>query len=1113
MRPVQLDLAGFGSFREPAVLDLADADYFALVGPTGAGKSTLIDALTFALFGSVPRWNNRATVHLALAPTAARGTVRLVFDVAGARYVVARELRRAARGGVSVRNARFERLVDPAGAGEPGEPTEVLAAGAPAVTAAVEELLGLTFEHFCTCVVLPQGEFAEFLRAKPSERQAILTRLLGLGVYDTIRAAANARASDQRQRADVFAEQLAGYADATAAAETAAADRVGALTRLAAEVAGALAELAGLDTAAAQAAAETARLAAERDRLAAVRPPAGLADLAGRLRAARAADTDARERRQEAERADSVAREQLAAAAPRGPLDRSARDHAELADLLATRPTAGTEQAAADTALAAAAAALEEARDGLATARAAERAAERAADLAAAETGRLGSELDLLAGVRAPGGLAALTGRLREAEAVRAAAVEYREAAERADTAVRAERAAAPPRGPLERALRDHERLAELSAGQAGAAAAHGEARAALDRANAALEAARHARQRAAGVRDEAARADLAAALRPHLVVGEDCLVCARPVATLPPALPAAGLGVADEAVAAAEHELAACTAQAHAATRAALESEAHLTDLDNRVEELRRGLTDAPDARHAAALLADVERLDGDVARADLALRRARDAAAAADAAVTRSRDEAAGARRALDAVRDPLVFLGAPALPDGDLEAAWATLVTWAAGLARDRAGQRDAAAGRSAAAAGSLAAARQALALASAGQARADEERIAAARAQQRAATRIATLDDRTEALRAALAGAPTAAAVAAALAELDRLAATADRADQRLRAARAEADDAERAFERARDALGAAGVALAAARDGLVPLGAPVVDGEDVLAGWTVLADWSRGQVTARERLLAEAAAEAEAARRRHEEADRALGERLATHDLPPGPGPGPGSGSGSGSRTADGASVVVADGLAGARAELARVVERRAEAARLAAEVAAAREADQIARQLGQLLRSDRFPRWMVAAALDILVEEASVTLSELSGGQFELTHEEGEFLVVDHADADSRRPVRTLSGGETFQASLALALALSSQLRAMAAGGAASLDSLFLDEGFGTLDEATLDVVASTLESLASGGGRMVGLVTHVQALAERVPVRFAVNRDQRTSTVVRERT
>jgi exonuclease SbcC len=113
-------------------------------------------------------------------------------------------------------------------------------------------------------------------------------------------------------------------------------------------------------------------------------------------------------------------------------------------------------------------------------------------------------------------------------------------------------------------------------------------------------------------------------------------------------------------------------------------------------------------------------------------------------------------------------------------------------------------------------------------------------------------------------------------------------------------------------------------------------------------------------------------------------------------------------------------------------------------------------------------------------------------------------------FVIDHTDADSRRSVRTLSGGETFQASLALALALSSQMSALAAAGAARLDSIFLDEGFGTLDPETLEVVATTLETLAQGQ-RMVGVITHVAALAERVPVRFMVSRDARTSSVTRE--
>jgi DNA repair protein SbcC/Rad50 len=178
MRPIVLDLHGFGSFRDEAHVDFTDADFFALVGPTGSGKSTVIDAMTFALYGSVPRWGRKGMVSLALAPSVARGTVKLVFEVAGRRYVVARELRRTGAA-VNQRAASLERLADPRGLALPGDQTFPMAKDLEGVNDAVEKLLGLRYEDFTECVVLPQGQFAAFLHAKPSERQDILLRLFG----------------------------------------------------------------------------------------------------------------------------------------------------------------------------------------------------------------------------------------------------------------------------------------------------------------------------------------------------------------------------------------------------------------------------------------------------------------------------------------------------------------------------------------------------------------------------------------------------------------------------------------------------------------------------------------------------------------------------------------------------------------------------------------------------------------------------------------------------------------------------------------------------------------------------------------------------------------------
>ena len=112
MRPLRLLLDGFGSYREPAEVDFSGVDFFALVGPTGSGKSTVIDGLCFALYGTVPRWGKENVIAQALAPAANACRVVLVFETAGQRYVAVRALARNARGQVNTKEARLE-LLDP----------------------------------------------------------------------------------------------------------------------------------------------------------------------------------------------------------------------------------------------------------------------------------------------------------------------------------------------------------------------------------------------------------------------------------------------------------------------------------------------------------------------------------------------------------------------------------------------------------------------------------------------------------------------------------------------------------------------------------------------------------------------------------------------------------------------------------------------------------------------------------------------------------------------------------------------------------------------------------------------------------------------------------------
>jgi exonuclease SbcC len=337
-------------------------------------------------------------------------------------------------------------------------------------------------------------------------------------------------------------------------------------------------------------------------------------------------------------------------------------------------------------------------------------------------------------------------------------------------------------------------------------------------------------------------------------------------------------------------------------------------------------------------------------------------------------------------------------------------------------------------------------------------------------------------------AALAGAPAEADIAASLDAIAVADARLATARATARTAREAAAAAERARTNLRDEERRARTTLGTVRDSVVQLGAPATDGADLAADWAVLTGWANIQQQERNRRRPDLDAAADAARRTVAEAEAALAKLLAEREIADVP-------------DVARAEAAVAAQRERAQAGLDRVRENLRRASELDQQIRAYQQDHQVATLLGRLLDARTFQRWICGEALDSLVVEASKTLMELSGDQYQLDRDErNDLVVIDYQDAGATRPVQTLSGGETFQASLALALALSRQVVGLS-GGMRELNSMFLDEGFGTLDQDTLEVVGSTLERLSTDSDRMIGIITHVPELARRAPVRFEVSR------------
>ncbi|MFI7115642.1 AAA family ATPase [Amycolatopsis sp. NPDC049868] len=195
---------------------------------------------------------------------------------------------------------------------------------------------------------------------------------------------------------------------------------------------------------------------------------------------------------------------------------------------------------------------------------------------------------------------------------------------------------------------------------------------------------------------------------------------------------------------------------------------------------------------------------------------------------------------------------------------------------------------------------------------------------------------------------------------------------------------------------------------------------------------------------------------------------------------------------------------LAERMASLMADLAPVEERYHELKALA----------EVVNGRGQNARKMSLRSYVLAARLEEVAVAATARLRTMSQGRYSFVHSDAAGargtrggLGLDVLDdySGTIRPAKTLSGGESFLASLSLALGLADVVAAETGG--ALLDTLFIDEGFGTLDAETLDIVMNILDELRAGG-RVVGLVSHVEELRQRIPTRLRVRKARTGSSV-----
>lgn len=999
-----LRITGIGPFAGTHTVDFSafeDSGLFLLDGPTGAGKSTLIDAITFALYGDVARTKDASKDRLRSnhISDSDPSEADLVFEVATGIYRVTRTPAYTPAGKKSQRNSKstLTRVVEDPDAPDGWRTVEPIASGPRDVGYEIPRIVGLDKDQFLQTIVLPQGKFSQFLNATSDAREQILRDIFDTQIYvDFTKALVDAAASskrgiEERRVAAVGAfERVRALDDALS--EDAHADASGAQERAAEDE-----EAAQLD-----AGAEDASAVRRWTQDACARAREAHAQT---LRVAEVATASARE----ASRALSEGRALAEAQAEH------ARVSAKLAELTAAEEAVASDRERARQARRALAVAPFDAAVTEATAR-----LESAGDQVAALSPALGDEASVAPESLTPEAVSALGER---AQAQRDEASRTRGSLEEA---LAVERSLPDLRAQIESLCSRHEQaLARIASIEAEREALPGRIEQATDalrlmRADADTLPEAASTLRAINERlDASMQADL---LRSALLGASDELREATATAKLANAAAADG------------HDL--WIAQSASALARELEEDTPCPVC---------GSTEHPSpapAAHGEITREQVAELDQTRDRAENALR---DAQARHQDLVRRiaQLNEVAGAPTpTLETERDRAADIVAK------LEALSPQIAEIEAALEQERVrlgGLTD-----------SLASAREA------------------------AASLASTLQERESALSAALTRVDAERANFVSLGE--RAAALDERAHRAALLARACADwdSARTAHVKAQHSLAEAleeqGLESDSWRSLLLPL--PEVEALEARAAAHDKELFAAREALASERLTHAAAAPAPDLEALTETA------RKAEEDA-------------AGAARASGILEQHCAQLEAARASLKEALDALERAREQAGPI---RRLADIATASGpENLASTPLSAWVLIARLEEVLAAANPRLAAISSGRYELASvpDDGTasrksglgLAIIDH-DTDAIRSPRTLSGGETFYTSLALALGLADVVSAEAGG--VELRTMFIDEGFGSLDSHTLSLVMAQLQALRSAG-RTVGVISHVEEMATQI--------------------